>query len=147
MKHLLILSAILLAACSPIEETPVIPSPSEPDSPVVENPSVLHEWIIIKSGDRATVYEGNVELRGYIVQKPIYVGDLFPQFQVIEEDYDKIPELSHKFGHFRIFDQEGNESPEELIKKIEQHSKENPYTITATKITLPMEGSPRIEIE
>ena len=82
------------------------------------------------------VYEGRVELTGWIIEKPAYVGEPVPHFHVA--DLSKVPG-----GREDYLPQTSGENMALLM----QSTKENPSTVLATKLQVNMEGSPFIYID
>lgn len=115
---MIIITGFLLAACNSTSEwelTAGTPPYADPD-PIV--------------------YEGRVELTGWIINKSAYVGESVPHFHVA--DLSRVP-LDYEDYLAQI-------SPEDLDKLLSA-TKENPSTVLATKLQFNMEGSPFIYID
>ncbi len=103
-----------------------------------ENPHwELTQGILPSPDPIPLVYEGEVELRGFIVYQSAYVGDPVAHLQIIEEDLEKIPSFLNKFN-FAIDDK----TEIALVGS----SEVSPKTITANRIFVKMEGSPTIRV-
>lgn len=79
------------------------------------------------------VYEGDVQLTGWLIYQPAYVGEDEPHFHV--SNTEGLPEPVRE-SNFQI------EASENLRAEILQSTEENPITIHATKILVNIEGSP-----
>ena len=88
------------------------------------------------------VYEGNVELNGWLVVAPAYVvGTEEKQFHVSDESLKNLPADINR-ADFRLVT-----TDEIIIKELEKFSENNPAKISADKITVVMEGNPTMHIE
>ncbi len=83
------------------------------------------------------IYEGNVTLTGWVINKPAYVGDNVPHFHV--SNTDALPK-DMKNIEFQIYPLDA--VSQDVLKSTEQ----NPITTHATKIQVNMEGSPMITL-
>ncbi len=90
------------------------------------------------------VYEGWVQLEGWIVDVPSYVGpETSPHFHVAESSQNSLPQ--HEYTRYDFYLSE--ETHGELIEELRQYNEENPAKVLVRKITFVMEGSPWMEIE
>lgn len=84
------------------------------------------------------IYEGNVQLTGWVVYQPVYVGEEVAHFHVANAE--ALPK-NIKQINYQI------QAPESVKNEILKSTEENPITIHATKIRVNMEGSPVLTIK
>jgi len=79
------------------------------------------------------IYEGNVELTGWVVYQSAYIDAPEPHFHVANTE-----SLPENFNHsnFQI------EAPENIEEKILASTERSPIAVNATKIRLNIEGTP-----
>lgn len=170
MKKLLILallSVTLLSACvqttSPINApntpdqeleiddklTPELPEETaesdQDDSIVIPSPSETTAWTLV-SGELPyadpdpIIYEGSVELSGWIVYKPVYVADPAPHFHVDKDSIKDLP--TDLFGdEFYL-----GELPKGTLNELFKYDSSEPATILVDEFKVVMEGSPRLNM-
>jgi hypothetical protein len=92
------------------------------------------------TGDMGMKYEGNAELKGWLVYEPFYVGKEEAHFKLTDESKMLLPPI------FRDRNFALRNVPENIIEGLKDSSNENLKTIKTTGLTLNQEGSPFIEI-
>lgn len=155
MKKILILalaSLTFLGACvqttAPKNEQDSSTKVINDEAPVTVEPvsdMTEAEWTLVSgklpyADPDPIVYEGNVELKGWIVYKPVYVGDPEPHFYVADESLDDLP--TDLFGRTFYLGELSESNLNELLKYNESEA----GTILVDKFTVVMEGSPRLNM-
>lgn len=92
------------------------------------------------------VYEGAVELKGWVVDVPFYVGDPEPHFRVSDASLASLPPrekfLSGERRDFRLI-----KIAPERVEELRKYASRTPATIIATKIIVNSEGTAIIEFK
>lgn len=111
------------------------------------------EWVNVSDvPEDVPVYEGRAEIKGWIVQTPMFIDDLYPHFHVSDEDFKKFPQNASKFQNFLLkeWDKTDPTDPnfvnvsEDVIKELSSYSESNPVTIIVDRIVISQEGSPSL---
>lgn len=143
MKKLtLAFTILILAACASPAPTPnqdQTPAPAPQQGPESQ---ASDGWTLTSgtppyADPDPIVYEGNVKLTGWVINKPAYVGDNVPHFHV--SNTEALPK-DMKNIEFQIYPLDT--VSQQTLKSTEQ----NPVTVQATKIQVNMEGSPMMTI-
>ncbi len=141
------IALLILTACtSPAPETNSGETPSQESQQGSQTPApqqISEGWTLTSgtppyADPDPIVYEGNVELTGWVINKPAYVGENVPHFHVLNTD--ALPK-DMKNIEFQIYPLDT--VSQDILKSTEQ----NPVTIQATKIKVNMEGSPMMTLE
>lgn len=96
-------------------------------------------------------YEGSAEIRGWIVEEPIYVGEAVEQFKIHPDDAIKLPPSFQSKEVFQI----KNYLPEkgyipaedEVFTQLREYSQSNPATVKISAVYKTSEGTPAIGLE
>lgn len=126
MKKIIATTYLLLGlcACQPVSETEIAWQLQSGQPPYADPEPI--------------VYSGEVELKGWGLMRPAYVGEESAHFHVTTQE--KIPE--HIRGReFQIL------ADQALIDQILASGPESPLEVLATEIRVNIEGSPRIQID
>lgn len=127
--------------------TASVESQKEPEAPATKS-----KWTLTAGTEPypdisgPLVYEGAVELQGWVVDVPFYVGDPEPHFRVSDASLASLPPrekfLSGERRDFRLI-----KIAPERVEELRKYASRNPATIIATKIIVNSEGTAIIEFK
>lgn len=104
------------------------------------------------SNPDAPVYTGESELKGWIVQEPKYIDDIYPHFHVSSDSLKNFPASIQDRENYLLkeWQEIGSTKPklvdvsQDIIKELETYNESNPATIIVDAIYVSQEGSPSL---
>lgn len=104
------------------------------------------------SNPDSPVYKGESELKGWIVQEPKYIDDIYPHFHVSSDSLKNFPASIQDRENYLLKEWEeiGSTKPklvdvsQDIIKELETYNESNPATIIVDAIYVSQEGSPSL---
>jgi hypothetical protein len=104
------------------------------------------------SSPDAPIYKGEAELKGWIVQAPKYIDDMFPHFRVADDYLKTFPlHIQDKQNYLlKEWEEVGSTKPkfvavsQDIITELETYSELTPATIIVDRIVISQEGSPSL---
>ena len=141
------LLALLITGCA-TQETPK--ETAKEESSATESIA----WELDESSNPdAPIYRGKSELKGWIVQTPIYIDNIYPHFHVADDYLKKFPKSIQNRENYLLkeWKEVGSSSnkklvnvSEDIIKELGTYSESNPATIIVDTIFMSQEGSPSL---
>lgn len=149
----LILTIGLISACSakPLtqkEDSTQTAAPPDAQETAKQMPSEENAnlWTLVQGSPpnadpTPIIYEGQVELAGWIEEKTFYGDEKSPHFHIV--DKTQIP--SHiETQDFLLLGEDGQILDEAIIDQLKQKSEAMPLTILVDQLKINMEGSPSL---
>lgn len=104
------------------------------------------QWDLKEITDRETqIYEGDVEVHGYMELATYYADEKRLMLRVLDKDLKKFP--TDKFKNF-VLEFEGKDIIEnpEILARLNDNNAETPAVLKVDTLSYPMEGSPILNL-
>ncbi|OGJ42507.1 hypothetical protein A3I58_01240 [Candidatus Peregrinibacteria bacterium RIFCSPLOWO2_02_FULL_39_10] len=141
-----VLLMLLITGCTTQE------APKETEKETSSETEVTAWTLDEDSSPDAPIYKGKSELKGWIVQAPKYIDDMYPHFRVADDYLKTLPSSIQDKQNYLLkeWEEVGSTKPkfvdvsQDIITELETYSESNPATITVDRIIISQEGSPSL---